>query len=119
MIEANARLEYNPTALVQKYRNRAKVAQTILDESVLKDTEQYVRYRTGILARSARTASMIGQGKIIYDTPYARKVYYDTSSDVTRDIHPNATPKWFEESKKKNRKHWMDAVENILKGGNS
>lgn len=116
MIKADARIEFDVEKLVAKYNNRAKVAQTILDESVLKDTDQYVRYRSGVLARSARTASRIGKGQIIYDTPYAKEVYYNQASRVTRDIHPNATPKWFEASKKKNEKHWLSAVEKILKG---
>ena len=117
MIDADVKVEFDTVKLIKKYQNRAKVAQKILDESVLKDTDKYVRYRTGILARSAQTASRIGSGAIIYDTPYAKRVYYDESTFVTKDVHPLATPKWFEESKRKNEKKWMDAVEKILKGG--
>lgn len=118
MIDIDVRVEFDLQTLLAKYRSRAKTAQIVLDESVLKDTDAYVRYRSGTLARSARTASRIGQGAIIYDTPYASKVYYDESSNVTRDIHPLATPLWFEESKKKNKRKWMSAVERILKEGN-
>ena len=118
MIDLSSRVEFDLNKLLAKYRSRAKTAQIVLDESVLKDTDAYVRYRTGVLARSARTASRIGQGAIIYDTPYAKKVYYDESGYVTKDVHPLATSKWFEESKKKNEKKWMSAVERILKGGN-
>lgn len=118
MINVTARVEFDPQKLVRKYQNRAKVAQIVLDESVMKDTDEFVRFRSGVLARSAQTASRIGQGAIIYDTPYARKVYYDTHSHVTRDVHPKATPKWFEASKQKNIKSWTKAVDKILKGGN-
>lgn len=117
MIDFDARVEFDLSKLLAKYRSRAKVAQVMLDEAVLKDTDAYVRYRTGVLARSARTASRIGQGAIIYDTPYAKRVYYDEFSNVTRDIHPLATPKWFEESKKKNKDKWLKAVDRILKEG--
>lgn len=116
-MDANIKVEFDTVKLIRKYQNRAKVAQRILDESVLKDTDKYVRYRTGVLARSAQTASRIGAGAIIYDTPYAKRVYYDEASNVTRDTHPLATPKWFEESKRKNEDKWMQAVEKILKGG--
>lgn len=112
----DAKVEFDASALMAKYRNRAKVAQVILDESVLKDTDAYVRYRTGVLARSARTASRIGNGAIIYDTPYARRVYYDQHSQVTRDVHPMATPLWFEASKKKNLRKWLNAVDRVMKG---
>ena len=116
MIES-IKLDLDIDDVLRQYQNRAKDAQRFLDESVLKDTDKYVRYRTGVLARSAQTASRIGSGAIIYDTPYAKRVYYDESTFVTKDIHPLATPKWFEESKRKNEKKWMDAVEKILKGG--
>lgn len=118
MIDADFKVDFDTSKLIRKYQNRAKVAQRILDESVLKDTDKYVRYRTGVLARSAQTALRIGSGAIIYDTPYAKRVYYDESTSVTKDIHPLATPKWFEESKRKNEGKWMKAVEKILKGGN-
>lgn len=115
----SVRIEFNSEALARKYRSRAKVAQKVLDESVIADTNPFVRYRTGALARSVQTASRVGQGAIIYDTPYAQKVYYDTKSRVTRDIHRDATPFWIEASKKKNLKTWTAAVEKILKGGNT
>lgn len=112
----DVRVEFDVQKMIAKYRSRALVAQRILDESVLKDTDKYVRFRTGMLARSARTASKIGKGAIIYDTPYAKKVYYDTSSKVTKDVHPLATPFWFEASKKQNLDSWLNAVDKILKG---
>lgn len=113
----SVKIEFDVNALARKYQSRAKVAQTILDESVMKDTDPYVRYRTGALARSVQTASFIGAGLVIYDTPYAKKVYYDRKSSVTRDVHPKATPFWFEKSKKENLRSWTDAVGRILLAG--
>ena len=112
------KVEFDAATLVAKYHSRGKAAQVVLDEMVLTDTDPYVRYRTGALARSAHTASHIGRGKVIYDTLYAKKVYYDKNGHVSRDVHPLATPFWFEESKKKNFKSWMAAVDKILKEGN-
>lgn len=114
----SVKVEFDAEALVKRYKDRAKTAQVVLDENVIKDTDPFVRYRTGALARSVQTASRVGQGTIIYDTPYAQKVYYDAKSRVTRDIHREATPFWIEASKKKNLKTWTAAVEKILKGGN-
>lgn len=115
----NVRVDFDAKKLSRKYQSRAKAAQVVLDESVMKDTDPYVRYRTGALARSVQTASLVGQGLIIYDTPYAQKVYYDSKSNVTRDVHPKATPFWAEKSKKENIRSWTDAVRRILQGGNA
>lgn len=113
------RVEFDVDALSRRYQSRTEVAQVMLDERVMKDTDPYVRYRSGALARSVQTASHVGRGLIIYDTPYAQKVYYDTKSKVTRDVHQDATPFWFEKSKQENLKSWTDAVRKILEGGNA
>lgn len=118
MNNVTVRVEFDAATLVAKYHSRGKAAQVVLDEMVKADTEPYVRYRSGALTRSADTASRIGRGKIIYDTPYAKKVYYDKNGHVSRDMHKDATPFWFEVSKKKNFKSWMAAVDKILKEGN-
>lgn len=114
---ASIRVEFDAQALIRRYQSQEKAAQTVLDELVIADTDPYVRYRTGALARSVQTASHVGKGLVIYDTPYARRVYYDTHSAVTRDVHPDATPLWFEESKRRNLASWRDAVARMLAEG--
>lgn len=110
------KVDFDMGALTRKYKNRVGIAQKKLDEAVIKDTDRYVRYRTGVLARSVQTASHIGEGLIVYDTPYAKKIYYDTKSQVTKDVHRDATPMWVDVSKKKNLANWIRTAERVLKG---
>lgn len=50
--------------------------QKTIDASVIRECFPYLPFDEGILAGSANTATKIGSGEIIYDTPYARYQYY-------------------------------------------
>lgn len=47
-----------------------------IDEEVLKRSEKYIPMDTGELVDSGRRQTKVGQGQIIYDTPYAKSVYH-------------------------------------------
>ena len=50
--------------------------QKVVDSAVIRESTPYVPYDEGILAGSANTATEIGRGEVVYDTPYARYLWY-------------------------------------------
>lgn len=50
--------------------------QKLVDAAVIRECFPYVPFDEGVLAGSASTATEIGSGEVIYDTPYARYQYY-------------------------------------------
>lgn len=50
--------------------------QKIVDAAVIRECFPYVPFDEGVLAGSANTATKIGSGEVVYDTPYARYLYY-------------------------------------------
>lgn len=66
----------------------------------------YVRFLTGELYKSAFRASELENGLVIWDEPYAFYAWSNEKNKVTKDHHPDATPKWTEVAK---AKHW-DAI---------
>lgn len=50
--------------------------QKTVDAAVIRECFPYVPFDEGILAGSANTATKIGSGEVVYDTPYARYQYY-------------------------------------------
>ena len=50
--------------------------QKIIDAAVLRYMDPYIPYRSGTLAKSALLNTVIGSGKIVQATPYARYMYY-------------------------------------------
>ncbi len=50
--------------------------QKAVDAAVIRECFPYLPFDEGVLAGSANTATKIGSGEVIYDTPYARYQYY-------------------------------------------
>lgn len=50
--------------------------QKTVDTAVIRECLPYVPFDEGILAGSANTATQIGSGEVVYDTPYARYQFY-------------------------------------------
>lgn len=50
--------------------------QKTVDAAVIRECFLYVPFDEGVLAGSANTATEIGSGEVVYDTPYARYLYY-------------------------------------------
>ena len=50
--------------------------QVAVDAAVIRYSFPYVPFDEGVLAGSANTGTKIGSGEIVYDTPYARYLWY-------------------------------------------
>ena len=76
--EINARLELDGLDKILAKRGLAPGGrvQKVVDNAVLLYCAPKVPFDTGYLVRSAIQASAIGQGLIVYATPYARYLYY-------------------------------------------
>lgn len=73
------------------------LVQRTIDSDILRLTEPYVPFDTGMLKDSGITATDIGSGVIVYDTPYARRQYYENKGNGRRG------KLWFERMKADHR----------------
>lgn len=107
---------------LSKYSQRLAKAQEVLDMSVLRDTEPYVRYDTGRLNENSIADNKAGSGQIIYSAynkygyQYASYPYYNTENHVSTHGHAQARPLWFEYSKELNKEKWVSEVKKIVGG---
>ncbi len=110
--------------LTEKFEKRVNRAQFLLDSQIVQDTSPFVPFRTGMLDSSVMRASQIGDGEIVYDTPYAREVYYGISNRTGRKLnfnktfHPLASAQWIEQSKSAYLEKWTEIVKEILSNDN-
>lgn len=77
-IKFDARLDLSElnTALERRGLTPGGKVQKVVDLSVIRYCDPKVPFDTGTLKHSAITASAIGDGMIVYATPYARYLYY-------------------------------------------
>ena len=98
-----------------RFKRRKPIAHAALDSAIIKDVNPLVPFRTGMLASSVfRSGAQVGT--IVYDTPYARAVYYRVGGSFNRAFHEMAGPKWVERGKALWLPKWIELVEKILKG---
>lgn len=85
-----------------------KFGQYILDNQVIKDSNYYVPTDQHYLEKSAKANSKPGEGFVVWQTPYARRLYYNPQYDFSTDVNPNARGLWFEAAKADNKDKWID-----------
>lgn len=107
MIRLDVNINLNTSAIQGKADAALKAAQMQLDQDVLKDSNYYIPKDTSELEHSGVRASKIGQGKIIWDTPYSRKLYYNPQYNFSKDRNPNARGLWFEFAKAVRMPNWL------------
>ncbi|MEK4003023.1 minor capsid protein [Bacillus sp. FSL K6-2822] len=113
MIRVNIRVD--ATAIEGKVIEATEQAQLALDEQVLKDSNFYIPKDTGEVERSGIRFSRPGEGHIEWNTPYARRIYYNPQYNFSTDVNPNARGLWFEAAKARHVMDWARIVENEIK----
>ena len=113
----NYTLKLNTQFTLSRFNSKYELAQKYLDSEVLRDSAPYVPFRTGNLMNSGNTGTVIGSGNVIYNAPYAKRVYYGNNMNFSKLKHPQATAQWFEKAKAAKRDAWLKGVQRIVKGG--
>jgi hypothetical protein len=110
-IRTNVSIDFRGVA--PKIDKITQAKQVKADEIVLKDTNFFIPRDSGNLEDSSRLASRIGEGKLIWDTPYARRLYWNPQFNFSKDSNPNARGKWFEEAKALNLNQWLRILQRM------
>lgn len=115
MIRFNVNVDFNKGKLRSKISHAKKVAQTQLDQDVLKDSNYFIPKQDGYLERSGILHSRIGEGHIEWNTPYARRLYYNPQYNFSKDVNPNARGLWFEAAKARYKEDWTQRAKETYK----
>lgn len=84
--------------------------QRFVDSEVLRLCEPYVPMDTGVLKTSGFVSTDIGSGEVIYETPYARKMYYNPDFEFQgKNDTPARGALWAE-------RMWADRGDDIVQG---
>lgn len=92
-----------------------QAAQPIFSSEVLKDSNYYAPQHTGNLIASSERDSDFERGKLVWDTKYARRLYYNPQYNFSKDKNPNARGLWFEAAKSNFFDRWMKVLEALKK----
>ena len=124
-------IDFNVAKIASKIKSHIGTLQPILDMQVMKDSNYYAPMDTGNLQASAITGTYFehptkaltmpilqsgqmsvtaGKGKVVWNTPYAKKMYYGVGYNFSKDSNPNAQAKWFEKAKATKIGNWRKII---------
>jgi hypothetical protein len=106
MLYYNVEIDMSANEFNRDYQKALSRAQFALDTQILKDSNYFIPKDTGFLEQSSLRASDIGGGLLRWDTPYARRLYYNPQYNFQQDINPNARGLWFEEARARFAPEW-------------
>lgn len=111
------RVKTDTRAMRPKIQSAAKAAQSILDQQVLKDSNMFIPIDTSNSRDSGVRSSRIGEGQLVWDTPYIRKIYYAVRMNFSRDVNPLAGPLWFERAQSAYGSQWARVAQDAMRRG--
>ena len=97
-IKVNGKLEINISRVIRRrgLEEKGRV-QKVIDSEVLRYSDPLIPVDTHTLRRSGIAATEIGSGVVQYNTPYARKQYYENTGRLQAE--PQRSGMWFERMK--------------------
>lgn len=108
MIKVKGKLKLNPQA-IKKIEDAAVKALPLTMEAMKSEINnmQVVPKETGNLEESAKTGVEGNKGYISYNTPYARRLYYNPQFNFRTDKNPNAQGRWMDSFIHGPKKDWL------------
>ena len=107
----------NLSGIEPKIDHATNGALSIFSQQVFKDMTPFVPMDTGNLAESPARASNFNKGQIIYDTPYAKRMYNGVNFNFSTDKHPQAQAHWDEKAKTVHIKSWEKVAKRAIEQG--
>lgn len=96
-----------------KVDNAFKESLPLLSEIVLQDCNEFCKEDTGALIASSLTHSRPKDGQLIWQTPYARRQYWEIRTAYT-DVNPNASWKWCEVAMSRYFDRWQRQAQALV-----
>lgn len=106
-------LESNTKEFVERFEKLAEKARYLLSSQVLADSNKHARMDTGEMIFSSQRASDLPKGLLVWDTPYAKRVYF--TGTPSTDRNPDAELMWVHVARDRYSKDWLAMFEQLAK----
>ena len=104
----------NANTIKVKIDNTWQSGLEMLSAEVLKDCNRYCKEDTGALIISSYIHSRLKEGKLIWQTPYAARQYYEIRT-AYKDVNSNASWRWCEVAKKLHGADWAKIAQEVVR----
>ncbi|HNW87672.1 MAG TPA: minor capsid protein [Candidatus Limiplasma sp.] len=114
MLRIATDIQFDPSLPQAAVQALWKKSLPTLSARVLADCNRYARDDTGCLIASSAVASDLNSGKLVWATPYARRVYY--AGAPSRAHNPNASLRWCQSALAAHLPEWQALVSQAMGG---
>ncbi len=101
----SVRIEIDENAIRAKIDNTWESGLEMLSSQILKDCNLYCKEDAGLLIMSSFIHSDLKHGKLVWNTPYAARQYYEIQT-AYKDVNSNAVWRWCEYAKTLHLADW-------------
>ena len=101
-------------AIGNKALNAWKKGLQMLSSQILKDCNKYCKEDTGTLIMSSYIHSDLKNGKLVWQTPYAARQYYEIRT-AYKDVNSSASWRWCEVAKNNHLERWGRQAQAIMR----
>lgn len=110
----SVRINISETGIQAKIDNIWENGLEMLSSQILKDCNLYCKEDTGMLIMSSFIHSDLKKGKLVWNTPYAARQYYEIKTAHT-DVNSQATWRWCEVAKNNHVADWGRQAQAIMR----
>lgn len=110
----SVKITINENQIKATIDNKWESGLEMLSSQILKDCNLYCKEDTGMLIMSSWVHSDLKKGRLVWNTPYAARQYYEIRTAYT-DVNANATWRWCEVAKRLHMADWGRQAQAIMR----
>lgn len=107
------KITFDKSRCVTRITNTFNSNMGLLASEILNDCNQYCKEDTGMLIASSYVHSKLDEGKLIWQTPYARRQYWAIRT-AFKTVNPGATWRWCEAAKQRHKARWERQAQRLM-----
>ena len=108
------RISIDENSIKATIDNKWENGLAMLSSQILRDCNMYCKEDTGMLIMSSLIHSDLKHGRLVWNTPYAARQYYEIPTANT-DVNSQATWRWCEYAKKLHISDWGRQAKAIMR----
>jgi hypothetical protein len=101
----SVRISIDGDKIVAKMFSAWETGLEMLSSQILADCNRYCKRDSGVLIMSSLVHSDLKHGKLVWQTPYAARQYYEIETAYT-DRNPDASWRWCEVARSRHEAKW-------------
>lgn len=110
----SVRININENSIKATIDNNWESGLEMLSSEILKDCNEFCKEDTGMLIMSSYIHSDLKKGKLIWNTPYAARQYYEIRT-AYKDVNGKASWRWCEVAKQLYKAEWVRKAQAIMR----